>query len=111
MAFTQATITHTFLNADGTPASGEITFTLTKRMTNGTQTIIPSTVTAAVSATGTLSQLLWSTQDPGTWPQDAEYRVDFRLLGAEQEQFYVGVPSGGGTVDLGSLLPQEPQGG
>lgn len=111
MAFSTATITHTFENADGTAGSGSLTFTLTKRMTNGTTTLIPSSITANLNASGQLSQSLTANNDAGTVPQDAQWRVDFRLLGAETETFYIVVPTGGGTVDLGSLLPQQPIGG
>ena len=49
--------------------------------------------------------------DPETTPADSQWRVDFRILGAPAETFYIIVPTGGGTVDLGSLLPQQPIGG
>lgn len=114
MAFTTRTITHTFVNADGTPASGSVTFTLTKRMTNGATTIVPAEVVAALSASGQLSQALTANNDPGTTPADAQWRVDLRLAtpGAPlTEAFYVTVPSGTGAIDLGSLLPQQPIGG
>lgn len=109
--FSQATVTHTFENADGTPASGSIEFTLTKRMTNGTLTIVPASITANLNGSGALSQALTSNVDAATIPQDASWRVDFRILGAQQETFWIVVPTGGGTVDLGSLLSQQPIGG
>lgn len=111
MAFTTATVTHTFQNADNTPASGAIEFTLTKRITNGSTTLIPSSITASLSSTGVLSQALTSNADTGTLPTDSQWRVDFRVLGAEQETFYITVPAGGGTIDLGTLLSQQPLGG
>lgn len=114
MAFTQATITHTFQNADGTPASGAITFALTKRITNGTTTIIPAEITASLNANGQLSQALTANNDPGTTPQDSQWAVTFRITapGAPvTEEFFITVPTGGGTVDLGSLLPDQTQGG
>lgn len=111
MSFSVATITHTFENADGTPASGSIEFTLTTRMTQPGVTILPASITANLSATGELSQALTSNQDPGTIPGDALWRIDLRLLGAPAEQFFISVPSGGGTIDLATLLPSNPEGG
>ena len=111
MAFTQRKLTHTVQNADATPGSGSITFTLTKRITNGTTTILPSEITANLNAKGELSQELIANTDSETVPQDSQWRVDFRLLGDTQETFYITVPVGPGTTDLGSLLPQQPLGG
>ena len=66
MSFSAATITHTFQNADGTSASGAVTFTLTDTMTNGTTSLVPSEITATLSG-GVLSQSLTSNVDPATW--------------------------------------------
>lgn len=111
MPFSSATITHTFMNADGTPASGSITFVLSGRMTNGTTTIVPAEVTANLNGTGQLSQALTSNVDAGTSPQTTSWTMTMRILGASQEVFSIVVPTGGGTVDLGSLLPQQQFGG
>ena len=108
MAFSQATITHTFTNPDGTPASGAVVFTLTKRMTNGTTSIVPGvTVSAALNSSGALSQLVYANNDAGTIPTDAQWRVDIRVNNVEDGGYFITVPTGGGTVDLGSLLPQD----
>ncbi len=111
MPFSTATITHSFLNADKTPASGAITFVLSGRMTNGTSTIIPAEITASLDVSGNLSQPLTSNVDAGTNPQTTSWQMTLRLLGAEREEFVIVVPTGGGSVDLGSLLPQDPLGG
>jgi hypothetical protein len=111
VAFTKRTITHTVENADGTPGSGSITFTLTKRATNGTTTILPSEITANLNSEGKLSQELIANTDSETIPTDTQWRVDFRLLGDSPETFYITVPSGSGSIDLGTLLPQQPSGG
>lgn len=112
MAFTTVTITHQFQNADTTPASGTITFQLSKRMTNGTLTVVPAEVIATLNGSGQLSQALTANNDAGTVPGDAEWLVTFRIQGASQDgPFAITVPSGGGTVDLGSLLSQQPIGG
>lgn len=112
MAFTQATITHTFTNPDSTPASGSVTFTLSKRMTNGTISIVPGvTVTIGLSSSGQLSQVLYANTDAGTVPSDAQWRVDIRVNNTEDGPYWITVPAGGGSVDLGALLPQAPDGG
>ncbi|GAC1535723.1 MAG: hypothetical protein NVS3B1_30050 [Marmoricola sp.] len=111
MPFSAATITHTFQNADLTPASGSITCRLSGRMTNGTTTIVPAEITANLNASGVLSQSLTSNVDVGTTPQNTEWQVDIRILGAQQETFSIIVPTGGGTVDLGTLLPNQSIGG
>lgn len=106
MAFTQRTVTHTFTNADGSPASGTVTFALTGRMTNGSTTIVPAAeVTGTLNATGNLSVTVTANNDTGTVPTDAGWMVTLRIAGAKQEEFLITVPSGTGTVDLGSLLP------
>ena len=109
MAFTSATITHKFQNADGTPGSGRVTFDLTRRMTNGGTTVLPSEVTAALDASGSISVTLVANDDTGTVPVDAKWRVTLRILGADEEEFFITVPGGGGTVDLGTLLPSAEQ--
>ena len=111
MAFSQCTITHAFQNADGTPASGTITFALSGRMTNGTTTIVPAEITAALNSSGQLSQALTSNLDSGTNPQTTSWTVTMRILGSSQEVFSIVVPTGGGSVDLGTLLPQDQFGG
>lgn len=110
--FTTATITHTFKNPDGTPASGAITFQLTKRMSQSGTTITPGEITATLDSSGDLSQSLTSNVDAGTIPQDSEWLCTFRIQGdAPDGPYALTVPSGGGTVDLYTLLPQNTTGG
>lgn len=109
--FSKAKITHTFENADGTPSSGRITFTLTKRMTNGNQTITPSAVAINLPANGQLSVELPANNDPGTLPEDAQWKMEWHILGSDPEEFFITVPTGGGTVELSKLLPTQPFGG
>lgn len=114
MSFSTRQITHAFENADGTPASGSVTFSLSKRITNGSTTIVPAEITTSLDPTGNLSQTLTANNDVGTIPQDSQWRVDFRLAtpGAPvTETFWIVVPAGSGAIDLGSLLPQQPIGG
>lgn len=111
MSFSKATIVHRFENADGTAASGSITFQLSKRITNGNITLVPASITANLNGSGELSQELTSNVDTGTNPTDSQWRMDWRILGAQEETFYIIVPTGGGTVELAKLLPEQPLGG
>lgn len=111
MSFTEPEIVHTFKNADRTPASGAIEFTLEQRVTNSGETIVPSSITANLNASGELKQKLTSTEDAGTVPSNARWRVDFRLLGDAEQSFFIKVPPGSGTVNLSTLLPTQPLGG
>jgi hypothetical protein len=106
MTFSTATLTHSFVNADGSPASGLVEFTLQQTMTNGSVTMAASThVTAALDASGNMSQTLTSTQDPGTFSQGlAVWRADERVAGAPVRSSSFAVPSGGVSVDYGTLI-------
>lgn len=111
MSFTTREVTHRFRNADGTAASGSITFWLTKRMSQIGETLVPAEITANLTEEGALAQSLTANNDTGTVPGDAQWRVDMRVLGAEQEQFFITVPAGSGPIDLMTLLPQQSLGG
>lgn len=115
MSLSTVTVTHSVKNADGTAGSGTVIFTLSKRITNGTTTILPAPVAVTLDSSGNLSALLYANNDPSSTPNDSQYRVDFHLAyaGSEQESFWIVVPytSAGGSIDLGSLLPQPTIGG
>jgi hypothetical protein len=111
MAVTPVTVTHTFLNPDGTPASGIVAFRLSGRMTNGT-TSYASTVPihATLDANGQLSQSVPANNDPATVPTGTNYTVTLFVNGESGDTYAdVVVPydAAGGTVDLGSLLPSQ----
>lgn len=74
-------------------------------------TITPGELTANLNSGGALSQVLTSNVDTGTIPQDAEWIVTLRIQGDTADTYSIVVPSGGGTVDLYSLLPQAAIGG
>lgn len=95
MAFSAPLVTHTFVNADSTAASGSIEWTLGARMQNGTQSIVPSSITSNLDANGLLSQLITSNTDSGTVPTapgNTQWRVDMRILGSSIETYFVVVP-------------------
>lgn len=112
MAFTQATVTHKFTNPDGTAGSGSVVFQLTKRMTNGTTSIVPGIeVIGSLDSGGNLSVTLYANNDPGTVPGDSQWQVDIRVNSKDDGPYFITVPTGGGTEDLGALLPQDQYGG
>lgn len=109
MAFTTATITHKFFAADDSTPTGTVTFALTKHMTNSGQTLLPSEITSTLDSGGNLSAAVTSTNDQGTSPGDAMWVVTVRITAPQPliiGPYSIAVPTGGGSVDLFSLLPQ-----
>lgn len=111
MSFSMCTVGHTFNNADGTPSSGSVEFTLSVRMSQPGTTIMPGSITATLNGSGMFSQALAANLDTATVPQDAQWRVDIRIAGASEETFYVVIPANTPSEDLMNLLPQNPIGG
>jgi hypothetical protein len=110
IAFTKRTITHKFSEPSGAAASGSAEATLSKRMSQPGETIVPGPVSAAFNSVGELSIELPSNLDVGTSPGDSQYRLDLRITGAAPETFWIVVPTGPGTTDLYTLLPKETPG-
>jgi hypothetical protein len=111
MAFTIATITHDFLAPDGSNAVGDVEFSLTDEMTNGSVTYPKGYVITASLVNGALSQAIPSNLDAGTVPlvPQAMWQVTIRITGADDQTFWINVPSGGGSVDLFTLIPSSEQ--
>ena len=110
--FTKAKISEKFSNVDGSTTQGHVVLTLTKRMSNGSETIVPSEIEALINeSTGEISVELPANNDAGTVPEDAKYRVDLRIVGDERQSYYIEVPPGGGSYTLSELLPQGVLGG
>ena len=110
MSFTVRTVTHTYLNADSTPASGKVTFDLAGAMTNGGTTILPSEVVAPLDSTGSFSVSLAGNDDTATVPTGVQWQATVRVLGSEPSTSSITIPSAGtGNVDLGTLLPSAHQ--
>jgi hypothetical protein len=113
MAFTSVTLTHTFVNANGTAASGSVRFMLNTRMTNGTTSIMPATeVTANLNGAGALSAVVAATDDTGTISVGgAFWHVIIAIAGAKTEEYDISVPHSapGGTADLMTLIPSSAQ--
>lgn len=115
MGFTMITVTHSFKNLDGSTASGIVAFRLTKRITNGSESYTPEIpLHSTLDSSGNLTATLPANDDPATLPADSQYTVAFLLNGAanqmlSEEPYFITVPSAapGGTVDLGTLLPDQ----
>lgn len=76
MAFTQITVTKTWTNPDGSPATGTVLFQLTQQLTDSStgNSIDPEPITATLSG-GAISQVLVANNDPTTQPQSTKYAV------------------------------------
>lgn len=111
MAFTSVTVTHQFLNPDGSNATGTVRFSLSGRMTNGTQSIMPAEPITAILSSGSLSQALPATDDTGTVSSDSEihYDVTINIDGARTEEYAIVVPHATSPVDLFTLIPSQSQ--
>lgn len=110
MSFTFASVTHTYLNLDSTPASGKVTFELSAAMRNAGTTFAPSLpLIVTLNSGGSLIAYLPANNDPGTIPDGVTYTVTEEIAsmgsGTVGQTFSIVVPTGGGTVDLASLLP------
>lgn len=110
MAFTIVKLHHLFKNPTGSPSSGVLAFRLSARMTNGGISYAEQVpVHSTLSATGKLTVTLPANDDPTTTPKGANYLVTFMLNGYSGDEVAITVPHTAktGTIDLGTLLPQQ----
>jgi hypothetical protein len=113
MAFTQITITASDVRADGTPAQGTVTATLSEQIQNGTAVIDPTPIAGTLNVEGDLVDasakpfVLVATNDPATLPQGATYEFVIELDSAPLRSGSAIVPynAAAGTVDLSVLVP------
>ena len=101
MSFTEIAIQAKFANADGSPASGSVSFSLVAEMLNSGQVAAAGSISAPLNADGQLisqsgyPQTLLATDDTGTTPNNptSAYLVTIKLDNASGAQpFYVYVP-------------------
>jgi hypothetical protein len=103
MAFTYVTITHVYETAADVPAAGFIDFTPVKPMHNGL-TVVQKTISAPLSGSGALSQLLAANTDPDTTPTGTTYEVTERITGQPKISYFIQVPHDQGpSLDIRSL--------
>ncbi len=105
MAFTLVTISATYHNEDGSPASGSVHFSLTAPLANGGEIREPTTVVATLDGGGRISLLLPATDDPGTLPGGVTYLVQEQISAAPMRLWYVAVPRASSTLDLSTVAP------
>jgi hypothetical protein len=106
-AATPITLTATFLDADGQPASGHVTFRLSAPLqdTAGNVIVAPTTVRADLDADGHMEVALFATADEATIPQGLTYRVTEQIAGASIRRYDIVVAAEPATVDLADLAP------
>lgn len=103
MAFTYVTVTATYETADDVAAAGRVEFTPVDQMRNGL-TVVSTTVSETLDASGGLSIRLAATTDPATIPVGVTYRVVERIVGQPIRTYYVSVPHDqGATLQLADL--------
>lgn len=114
MAFTNITVTGTFLQADNTtPASGTVTFMLTTTMrdTDTNVSIAPEEITAILDEEGSFSVELVATNGEFTTPRNAKYEVTERIGEGNENKYFISIPANttGATVDIADLVPNIPE--
>jgi hypothetical protein len=105
------TVTATYVHTDGTPASGTVTFTPTGDTwladATGPAVVLPTTVTATLDASGTMSVVLPATDDPDVAPTGYTYDV-VETFGALTRSYSIALPSSPATIDLAAIAPIAP---
>jgi hypothetical protein len=111
MAFTYTTIVEQY----GAGATGTVRFVLDRQMSNGGDVAgLGAAWIATLDGSGNISQSLPSTLDTGTrtpsGTTDARMKVHEVITGRTDRIYYVQIPTGPGTVDLGSLARTDDSG-
>lgn len=107
---TPITVTAKFLQADGSPCEGAVTFTPSITAELPGYIVPPSAVSAKLDAAGFLSVQLASTDDPQWEAPGFTYEVTEIIKGLGSRRSYnIVVPfnAPGGTLDLASIAPVE----
>lgn len=109
MAFTIVTVTGTYHKADGSPASGSVTFlaTGTMRDTDSDVTITPAEITATLDEDGSISVELAANDGVFTTPRGVTYEVTERIEDSNEAKSFITISytSPSATVDLADLVP------
>lgn len=108
--FTGVTVTATYTELDGSPATGTVTFAaqVTGALLDSAADIIvlPDDLTITLDATGSLSVVLLATDDPAVTPQGFTYRVT-EHIGRAVRSYSIPVLLGG-PLDLRTVAPVAP---
>lgn len=108
------TVTGRYVNVDGTPAQGTVTFqAVTRLRSSGTATsILPSSVVAALDGTGYLSAQIPATDDPDITPPGWAWQVSEAFGPADAPTYrrsYLMLAPSGQSIDLTNVQPAGPQ--
>jgi hypothetical protein len=107
MTFTPVTLLGTYVTPTGVSASGSITFTLTQPLqdTGGNVIATRDTVTSTI-VSGSMSAVLYATNDTDTIPTGVTYKVVEKLNGSPSDRTYeITLQSSPTTQYLADLVP------
>jgi len=107
MAATVITVTATYLNPDGSAASGKVTLALSEPIANANVIYHVQPQIATLNGDGTISQPLVANDDTATTPTGSFYTVTEDIEDAPQREYVVVIPhaASDATVDLSTLMP------
>lgn len=108
MAFTQIQVTGSFQSTTGSePAAGQLTFTLTRPMSNSNVIVTPSPITATLDDDGSFNVTLVANDDPDTAPSGVWYGVTEQIIDGQPRDYFIVIPAAadGGIVDISTLMP------
>lgn len=111
---TTVTVTGRWAHADGTPATGAVSFLpVVPVLDPAGPAVLPSVpTTVPLDGTGAISTALAATDDTGTSPTGWTYTVVETIDGRVRPSYSIEVPKASApTVDLASLTPAVPVGG
>jgi hypothetical protein len=100
------TLTGTYVDLEGNPIAGRVTFTPQSILkdTDQNQIIINSTISATLNGSGSFSVVLPTTDDTDVAPTPFAYAVEEVFSGGRS--FFITIPTGGAsTLDIADLAP------
>lgn len=113
MTVPTVTVTGTYEDADGNPASGTVSFRLNTNLydSEGNVIVTRDTITATLDGSGAFSQVLAATTGDDIEPSSGVvYVVTERIDGAPSRRYRVALPHTSPTVDLADVAPAYPSG-
>lgn len=106
------TVTGTYLQSSGQPASGTIVFQLSYEMTDGVGTTVPSVpIPVKLDGTGSFTIVLFANDDTTTTPAGTTWQVQefLDLPNVVSRGYNVGLQKAHTTVNIAGLAPAIPQ--